>query len=303
MCLTMLSLGFFSCQKVEQTELNIEDSKYSTTIQGTVFYPAGVTSSDAGGTPVAGKTVFIDVPFTYYSASATGVKRFTTITDDQGKFSIKIPAKISSVAATIKVESFPGKHYVFEQYVKEGNNYVPKFVQKDVIYNFGGIPVTITASGFENKNLILAYSIAGVEPEFQFSANYKFAVERMSYSEPQGPPYFVTQEWKPQPNTDVIVTIVRSSNTYVYLGKSNSSGLVSVDIPIREIEETISVRVTANPFRGNLTYYEVSEDHQTYTPVSKNGVFSTEGFYTSCTLKALQAVTAPQKVSFTFTAD
>ena len=301
--LTMLVFGFFGCQKIEQTEANIGDSRYFTTVQGTLLYPAGVTATDLGGTPAAGKKVFIDVPKSYYFPSSTGVERFEATTDNQGKFTFKIPAKIASVSATIKVEPFSGKHYIFEQYVQEGNNYVPKFVQKDVIYKFGGVPVTITASGLENKNLILAYDLAGVEQEFQFSANYKFYVERISYAEPQGPPYFVTPEWKSEPNKDVIVTVIRSSNTYVYLGKSNSNGLVSVDIPIKEIEENLAVSVTANPFRGNLTYYEVSNDHLTYASVNKSGVFSTDGFYTYCTLKALQAVTDSKKVSFTFTPD
>ena len=154
-CLAMLTLGFFGCQK-EQSELNIADSQYFSTIQGTLFYPAGVSQSDVGGTPVAGKTVFVDVPYSYYSSSATGTKRFTTTTNSQGKFSFTIPAKIASGAATLKVESFPGKHYIFDQDLEE-------FVPKNVIYKYGGMPVTVTASGLENKNLILYYDLVDLE--------------------------------------------------------------------------------------------------------------------------------------------
>lgn len=301
--LCTLTLGFFGCQKIEQTELNIDDSQYSTTIQGTLLYPAGVTATDAGGTPVAGKTVFVDVPYSYYSSTATGTKRFTTTTDNQGKFSIKVPAKIASGTAIVTVESFHGKHYIFEQYVQDGSNYVPKFVEKEVIYQFGGIPVTITASSIENKNLILAYDLVGAKPEFLFTANYKFNVEKIYYALTEAAPYSTSTKWIPQANTNVIVTITRGADDYVYLGKSNSDGTVSVDIPIKAIEETVWITVTANPFRGNLTFYEIATDLLSYTTVNKTGVFSTSGYDTYCTLKALQAVTATQKVRFTFTAD
>ena len=301
-CISMLILGFFGCQK-EQTELNINDSQYFTTVQGTIFYPSGVTLTDIGGTPAANKTVVIDVPYSYYSSTATGTKRFTTTTDNQGKFSIKIPAKIATVAATIKVESFQGAHYIFEQYVKQGDSYVPQFIQKDVIYKFAGVPVTISASGIENKNLTLAYDLVGAEPEFQFSANYKFAVEKIFYTLTEEPPYSVSPKWIPQTNTDVIVTVKRSGTEYVYIGKSNSNGTVSIDIPIKDIEEELVMNVTANPYKGSLTFYEIATDLQSYTTVNKSGVYSTAGFNTYCTLKALQSVTGSQKVSFSFTPD
>ncbi|MDR2972426.1 MAG: hypothetical protein LBU83_10945 [Bacteroidales bacterium] len=304
MCLALFALVFFGCKKVEQTELNIGDSQYSAIIQGTLFYPAGVTLSDDGGKPITGKVVFIDVPYYYYSEGTPGVKRFQTITDNQGKFSIKIPATIEHVTGTLSVEAFQGKHFIFEQFVKEGEVLVPKFVEKDVIYKIGDIPVTISASGIINKNLTLAYDLIGYEPEFKFTANFRFNVEQIYYPAPTGPPYvYSSDEWIPQKGKDAIIKVSRNYKDYYYIGKSNNYGLVSVDIPIIDIAEQIHISVSSNPYRGNQTLYEISNDQQSYSSVNINGLFSTPGIDDWYYLKALQPTSAESKIQFFFTPD
>ena len=308
LALSVILLGFSGCKKVEQTELNIEDSQYSATIQGTLLYPAGMTATDfVGGTPVAGKTVFVDVPYSYYSGDpyVSGSKRFSTTTDSNGKFSIEIPAKVTSTNVTINVESFAGQHYEFYHSVLENGVYVPKFVQKDVIFKYGGISFPVSASKIEYRNLNLTYNLAGAEPIFNYTAKYTFNVEKISYIQPEGPPYDdPAEEWIALGNKDVIVEVGRygDGNEYFYIGKTNSNGSVTVDIPVKELTEQVSLFVSANPYTGTLIYYNISDDYQTCTPETKTGLYKASGFsdyYVN--LNALQPVKSDQKLRFSFT--
>lgn len=305
--LAVILLGFSGCEKAEQTELNIDDCQYTATIKGTLLYPAGMTATDfVGGTPAAGETVFVDVPYSYYSEGVSGTKRFTATTNSNGEFTFTIPAKIASTYASISVESFQGKHFVLEPCVQDGeNNYVPKYVEKDVIYNMGAIPVTISASKIEYKNLGLAYNVVGAEPEFKYTATYLFKVERFSF-EVTDDVVVPAIKWLPVKNKDVIVKVTRynSNKEHFYIGKSNADGDVSIQIPVSELEEEVKITVSANPYRGSLTIYEYDSEKDVYIPENKTGVFSTSGFvhYYSI-LKVLQPVQSPHKVQFEFTAD
>jgi hypothetical protein len=305
LCLAAFLFGFAGCENPEQTELNIDNSQYYATIQGVLIYPAGTTPTDLGGKTVPQQTVIIDVPYSYYSHSTPGTKRFTAVTDNQGKFEFKIPVTTTPANMTLRVPSFQGKHYIFQQFVQEGTTYVPKFVEKDVLYQYGTKNITASAFDVKHENLILAYNEIGVEPEFQFTATYRFNVERIFYPQPQGPPYTLYTEWIPETNRDVVVEVIRDCNTHYYIGRSNSgSGAISINIPIKTITEVVHLAVTSNPFRGNLRLYEISDDQQEFSSEMKSGVFSTNGFmsyYT--TLSALQPVTAANNVQFTFTAD
>ncbi|MCL2289526.1 MAG: hypothetical protein FWC34_02310 [Bacteroidetes bacterium] len=300
----VLLLGFSGCKK-EQTEMDINNSQYHATIQGTLYYPAGTAPNDYNGKPAANQTVFVDVPYYYYSETATGTKRFTTTTDSQGKFSIQIPAKVASITAYINVESFAGQHYFFDQFIEEGGAYVPKFVQKNVVYQIGSTPVTVSASKIEHKNLLLTYNVTDVEPEFNFMAVYKFEMEKMYYNRPDGPPYTTPAiQWIPQASTDVVVEVTRDGQKNFYIGKSDGNGLASVQIPIRTLTETVSIVVKANPYRGTLTTYEVSEDQETFSTIVLNGVYLPDAIYASyATLNALQAVPAPYNMLFYFNKD
>jgi hypothetical protein len=304
LCLALFIIGFSGCKKVEQTELNIEDSQYFATIQGTLLYPAGVTQTDFGGTAAENQTVYVDIPYSYYSSTTPGTKRFTGTTDSQGKFSIKIPVKTTPVIIKVGVASFEGKHYIFDQFIQEGNTYIPKFVQKEVIYEIKRKNLTVSASDVKNENIVLVYNLIGVEPEFKCMTTYKFNIERVFYPKPDGPPFDIIQEWIPLSNKEVFVTVNRGGNKNTYLCKSNSYGTVLIDIPMIYQSESVNLEVKSNPFRGTLTFYEISDDQQFCFPVTKNGVFSTSGFNLyNVTLNALQVVTASSNLQFNFYED
>jgi len=306
LCLAAFLFGFAGCENPEQTELNIDDSQYYATIQGVLLYPAGATgATDLGGKPVSGQTVIIDIPYSYYAASTPGTKRFTETTDNQGKFSFKIPVKTTAANMALSVSAFQGTHYIFEQFVQEGSTYVPKFVQKDVLYQHGVKNITASAFDTKHENLMLAYNQIGAEPEFKFTATYRFNMERIFYPTPQGPPYTLSTEWIPETNRDVVIEVTRSGSKNYYIGKSNSgNGSVSISIPIKTITEVVNLSVTSNPYRGSMTLFTIADNQQSYTSSNRNGVFSTGGFTAnSTTLSALQPVNAANKVQFIFIAD
>jgi len=300
----LLLIGISGCKKVEQTELNIDSCQYKATIQGIVLYPAGITLNNQESVPASDVNVFVDVPYSYYSATASGIKRFETTTDSQGKFSIDIPVTVNSAQITIRVPSFQGKHYVFEQFVQEGGNFIPKFVQKEVLYSFLGKNATANASNIIHENLLLTYNLIGVEPEYKYTAIYQFNVEKEFYQVPSGPPYTIpTLEWVPQENKDVVVEVTRGNEKNYYIGRSNAAGFVSIDIPIKELSENVQITVKSNPYRGTITFYEISGDLQTYSTVVKNGIYLPSGFTHYSYLSALKPVMEQNSVQFYFTED
>jgi hypothetical protein len=299
----VLLFGFSGCKK-EQTELNIDDSQYHAIIQGTLVYPAGHSSTtDLGGTPASNQKVYVDVPASYYaSAPHEAKKRFyaDAPTGSDGKFTIKIPVKMAATTAIIGVESFQGKHFIFD-YVETQGTFTPKFEQKDVIYSYGGAPINISASNqLINKNITLAYNPIDAVPEFKYVAKYSFNVEVMSKRLLDNVP---VTEWIPKRDKQVVVKITRGYNNYFYLGTSNVNGVVIVDIPIKALNEEVLIEVTSAPYRDILIDYVYNGTE--YEEVRTHGVFFTYGFYEYyMSLDALKLVNhAGHPVRFDFRAD
>jgi hypothetical protein len=309
LCLALLFLGFSGCKKIEQTELSIDDCQYFAIVQGTVMYSTGqsVTNVIEKLIPATGKTVYVDIPYRYYAEEAIGEKRFTSFIDANGKFELKIPIKITPVNTQINIESFQEKHWFFDKYVKEGNEYVPKFEEKEVMYEFGGRNITLSAYNFNFvENLDYCYNVIGEKPEFKYLATYNVKVERDFYSLQKDDIYYSELFQRiPLANKEVVVTVSRKGDDkeYFYFGKSNSSGIASIKIPIESISEDVEINARASPYKGTLTRYILSDHFLTYTTQNRNGAFVTNGFDKNVILKDYQTVTESKAIQFTFTAD
>ena len=128
-----------SCSKQEQSEFNLDSVKQEVTISATVTYSTRVdvnasSYSIINSKPVAGRKVFIEVPYAQYgNAAAVGNKIFETVTDEAGKFSITIPTKSTGINATIRMEEFTD---VYRTYEKMGADGKPVFKSELRNYSF-----------------------------------------------------------------------------------------------------------------------------------------------------------------------
>jgi len=159
---TAILIGLAGCKKVEQTELKISDCKYSTTIMGTLYYPAGHSPEDdyQAIKPAAGRTIFIDVDYSYYRGDNEGFKRFSTTTNESGKFEITIPVRAKEGTAEINVASFKNDvnqpHWV-PVYDESSSQW--KYKAKNVIYYYNGTYTYLEPSKINNHNIMLQFQV------------------------------------------------------------------------------------------------------------------------------------------------
>ena len=124
-CMAALMLvGLVGCQQPEQSELefaNLQDTAY---VIGCVTYSLGqdTLSSDYLAEvvkPAVGRTVYIDVPLSSYTAGAQGNKMFTGVVDSLGNVKIAVPVKSDGIAgATLRYEEFTAER---AEYLKMEN--------------------------------------------------------------------------------------------------------------------------------------------------------------------------------------
>lgn len=93
----------------KQSALNLEDVEETVTISGFLTYEKQVRSGSSyerQATPLTGHEILVRVNSETYSQNSSSYKYFTTKTDYNGKYSIKIPVGMATVNATVYPEQF-----------------------------------------------------------------------------------------------------------------------------------------------------------------------------------------------------
>lgn len=106
-----LTCSLASCNDEEQSSLNIDDIPGKATVIGHVSYNAGYEKFNDGWkdyqyVPAKGKKVFFYMQFSSLDASNSGSKVYETITDNNGDYTIELPANNEGIEYSIKLESF-----------------------------------------------------------------------------------------------------------------------------------------------------------------------------------------------------
>ncbi len=109
--LTLLASG---CTK-EQSELTLSSISGSAVIKGQVRYNQGI--KEIGSvmyeeylTPAVGQTVSIEINYSSYKSGSTGKESFTSVTDEEGNYSISIPVGANDISGTVEVKAFVGTY-------------------------------------------------------------------------------------------------------------------------------------------------------------------------------------------------
>jgi len=262
-------VAFSNCQK-EPSELVIDGEKAvrKATIIGTLNYSKGQnpTTFQEAIVPATGKKVFVDVPLSYYSGDglAGATKRFETTVSADGTFTLEIPLTYAPLTnVKLEVENFTGMFNFFEQY--EVSTLKPKFVEKEVLYTVTPVNIASLSNGkIESKNLMYAYNKIGYEPTFKYMAKLTFDCEtpKEEYRKNAADEYEIDYKYAEAANVEVIVEVTHSSPaiTQTFIAKSNSEGLVTINVPIKDGTEDVKVTVKSNPYNSTFKHYQLQTD-------------------------------------------
>ena len=122
--LIALLMGLFlaSCEKSE-SYLELDKVNGKATIQGVVTYNQGERKDGDQVVmykqPLANAEVVVSVNYSEYQERSEGVKKYTTTTDENGKYSIDIPVGLKTINASVSVKSFRAEYYSFDLVLEE----------------------------------------------------------------------------------------------------------------------------------------------------------------------------------------
>lgn len=118
LCLTLAVVALSACSDDDQSSFNFSDVKGKAVIKGTVTYQPGYVKNDGGGVKqnvaANGAVVTVEVSNSEYADNALGSKVYQITTDENGQYSIEIPAGVKNVVASVSVKDFEG---TYSQYV------------------------------------------------------------------------------------------------------------------------------------------------------------------------------------------
>ncbi len=262
------------CSK-EQTSLDVDSFPGKAQIIGSLAYSEGTVLENGQFKelikPAADKEVCLEISNSAYKAGATGVTTWKVRTDAQGKFETTLPVPSGSTTVTIKPADFTGYFY---SVAKENNKYVADTAF--VVYRLNSTANTKNISANQITFADLMYSNVE-EQELQEGyteyatltgrigmnkTRYYAAVtalnpvtnDPMLVSAPAIKSYFDNA-----PSVSLLIKATYNGYTRNYNCTTNTNGMFSVDIPVKEYPCDITYEIDALPFTATYTDYEQVE--------------------------------------------
>lgn len=280
-----------------QTSFDVEDVPGKALVQGTIVYNQGATLQDNKFVyeykPAANLEVIITVDNSSYDSNLKGETVFTTTTDENGKYSIEIPAPANECTVDIRTAQFLGTHST----VQRVNNKI-EAVEKNVVYWAKGHANVISKGYYyadlecvtfdtetEFSNYTETATLSGVIGR---NAEFYIAPERR-YNEDNEligiQSASVRNCYVPAPNADLMIQVTYEGKERTYNATTDSKGEFSINVPVKEFPASFSYTVEIMP-QTNATYehyvavdktVEYNEREFTYTDyevVKMNGWYA-----------------------------
>jgi len=126
-CVACLALAFTSCEKEEQSSLNLKNAPKGT-VSGYVYTNKGFNPDTVINVPVANQTFTVYVDLSDFDSEAQGTKTYTVTTDANGFYSIELPSSyVNEIEIWAEVQ-FKDTYAVPEEYPVGSGTYVAKNV-------------------------------------------------------------------------------------------------------------------------------------------------------------------------------
>lgn len=168
----MGALIFYGCRP-EQSEFDLSTLTEKSTISGQIVYDAGVDTTGTAYTinmikPAAERIVYVEVPYASYKAGSDGVKRYETITDAEGYYSIEVPTTPDGIEnVQIRMQEFTAYRSEYKK-MEAGK---PVFETKLYRFSYESAPFTLNPGSIEfmkESDKACSYELVDLE-EFEES--------------------------------------------------------------------------------------------------------------------------------------
>ncbi len=310
LCLTLAVVALSACSDDDQSSLNFGDIKGKAVIKGSVTYQPGYVKSDAGGVKqnvaASGAVVTVEVSNSEYADGAQGSKVYEATTDENGQYTIEIPAGVKNVVASVSVKDFEG---TYSQYV---NNSL--LTVSGVKYSTSSA-TNVSVSDGRTSNVDLA--LTSVEQPEIASRNIKTTVKgtvvtmaekinstiNSSYS-------YLTTDYKSQANAKVVLTFNNAADNgreLRYETTTSATGEFSVNATLFDNWQMSNTFVSLEVLgaTGTITHYYLDYKDTKYNWHSQDvSVYfnPASGGYTSLSEKNLSVAYDYGKVIQSFSA-
>lgn len=254
-------MGLFlaSCEKNE-SYLDLEKINGSATIQGVVTYNQGErldgNSVVMFQQPLANAEVVVSVNYSEYQDKSEGIKKYTTTTDANGKFSIDIPVGLKTINAKVGVKSFMAEYYSYDLVIGETkvNAIYEVSEEEEVSLTSNDLKWVAIQMDAKKDNTSTDKSIK-VSVAGKVSTYYEKQVRSEIDDEVEG----VERETKAAENVQVIVKFNNNSTKeeLMYLVTTNASGeyTVAANLFTRWDLKDVICEVETKPYTGDFKHY------------------------------------------------
>lgn len=268
LALSAAAVALMTACSEDQSSFNIDNVPGRCVIEGNIVYNQGTTYEDGkfvyNYKPASNLAVNVTVSNSDYDENLTGETVFTTVTDENGNYSIEIPAPAKTISATVTTADFRSVRSV----VTVNNNKV-ETVNEDVI--FGG---TSSASVHAQGIVYCNFACAEHSVDLPFDSFKEYATLRGTVGqnvEVKNPANPIRDEYgtltgyedatlsylyEPAANVDLVLTVSYSGQEFKYNTTTNHAGEYSLQVPVRAFPATFDVRIEAMPYDGTFTQYE-----------------------------------------------
>lgn len=255
-----------SCSE-EQSVFNVQNVPGRSILKGHVEYNTGTTLENGhfvyNYVPAANLDLKVIVDNSNYGDYA-GETVFTTTTDENGNYSIELPAPLENHSdITIQSSQFEGTYST----VQAINNQI-QTVEETVVFGvYDSSDIYFLADGICIKNLecnvytheaiaegfVLHSTLNGtigrnsefyVAPERKYNEDEKF----IGWTNARVYNCFV-----PAPNADLLITVTSSGRTFNYNATTDANGNYTLNVPVKSFPANYSYEVTIMP-QNNSTF-------------------------------------------------
>lgn len=276
-----------SACSADESTFNIQNVPGRANISGKIIYNQGTTIENGkfvyDYAPAANVMVFADVNNSSYDNNLTGTTRFTTTTDEEGKYEFEIPATNKDAIVTISTADFVGTQTSIERVgneIKTINNNGVFAASQTTSYKANGInfcnmvcmftPEVLNVKGYTQQATFEgtlgknAEYLTNIQANYEETTNEDGSVTKTftGFTDPKVYNVFV-----PAPNLDLIIKVNYSNGLSINLNSTtDQNGKFSIGIPVQQFPANITYSIEAMPFKGSFVHY-VRDDEESYKAI------------------------------------
>ena len=253
------ALIFYGCRP-EQSEFDLSTLTEKATISGQIVYDAGVDTTANAYTinmikPASERVVYVEIPYASYKAGSDGVKRYETITDAEGYYTIEVPTTPDGIEnVQIRMQEFTAYRSEYKK-MEAGK---PVFETKLYRFSYEPAPFTLNPGSMEfmkESDKACSYTLVdleGFEESITLKGNIQLAQEVG----------FRQGVYTPAANATVefVASYSGVTDELTFGTTTDASGNYSITLPLKSYEEGFqNLSASVRGMGQNYTHYNAVE--------------------------------------------